>query len=161
MYSVNVPVPREATRLAVGLAATCVTATPRRGHTLVVKRLPDDPFAEMARRARDALAGTPPFAVRITGVDLFRDPPSGEAPVAYLAVESPELRRVHRALCEVFDPVAGFEGDDYDPHVTIARGGDAARLLDAEIEPVEWSVERLALWHPGRELEVETVSLPA
>lgn len=161
MYSVNVPVPQPVTRLAVGLASRCITAEARRGHTLVAKRLPDDRFEAMTRRARAALEGTPPFAVRVTGVDLFREPPSGKAPVAYLAVESPELRRVHRELCAVFDPVEGFEGDEYDPHVTIARGGDAAELLDADVDPVEWTVERLAFWHPGRELEVETVSLPA
>ncbi|MFC7176430.1 2'-5' RNA ligase family protein [Halosegnis marinus] len=97
----------------------------------------------------------------MTEVDLFRQPPTGKAPVAYLAVESPELLRVHEALCEVFDPVPGFEGDEYDPHVTICRGGDAADLLGRGIEPFEWTVERLAFWHPGRELEVESVSLPA
>ena len=161
MYSVNVPVPGEVIRLARGLAAECLTATPRRGHSLVAKRLPDERFATLARRAREALDGTPPFAARVTGVDLFRDPPTGEAPVAYLVVESPELLRLHRRLCEAFDPVAGFEGDEYDPHVTIARGGDAADLCGRDIEPYEWTVERLALWHPGRELEVESVSLPA
>jgi 2'-5' RNA ligase len=161
VYSVNVPVPSEVTRLAVGLASTCLTADQRRGHTLVAKRLPDERFESMARRARDALEGTPPFAAKVTGIDLFRDPPSGKAPVAYLVVESPELYRIHRELCAVFDPVEGFEGDEYDPHVTIARGGDAANLLQEDVEPFEWTVERLAFWHPGRELEVETVALPA
>jgi len=161
VYSVNVPVPGEVVRLARGLAAECITATPRRGHSLVAKRLPDERFETMARQVRDALAGTPPFAATVTEVDLFRQPPTGPAPVAYLAVESPELRRVHRTLCEVFDPVDGFEGDEYDPHVTIARGGDAADLFGRDIEPYEWTVERLALWHPGRELEVESISLPA
>jgi 2'-5' RNA ligase len=161
VYSVNVPVPGEVVKLARGLAAECITATPRRGHSLVVKRLPDERYERMARQVRDALAGTPPFAATVTGVDCFRDPPSGAAPVAYLAVESPELRRVHATLCETFDPVPGFEGNEYDPHVTICRGGDAADLLGREIEPFEWAIERLALWHPGRELEVESISLPA
>lgn len=161
MYSVNVPVPGEVVRLARGLAAELITATPRRGHSLVAKRLPDERFASMARRTRETLDGTPPFAARVTGVDVFRDPPTGKAPVAYLVVNSPELERIHRRLCTVFDPVPGFEGDEYDPHVTIARGGDAADLLGRDIEPYEWTVERLAFWHPGRELEVESVSLPA
>lgn len=161
MYSVNIPVPGEVVKLARGLAAETITATPRRGHSLVVKRLPDERYEQMARQVRDALAGTPPFAARVTGVELFRHPPSGVAPVAYLAVESPELRRIHERLCTVFDPVTGFEGAEYDPHVTICRGGDAADLLDREVEPYEWAVERLAIWHPGRELEVESISLPA
>ncbi|MFB6119266.1 2'-5' RNA ligase family protein [Halosegnis sp.] len=161
MYSVNVPVPGEVVRLARGLAAELVTATPRRGHSLVAKRLPDDRFATMARQARETLAGTAPFAARVTGVDVFREPPTGPAPVAYLAIESPGLERVHRRLCETFDPVEGFEGDEYDPHVTIARGGDAADLLGREVESYEWTVERLALWHPGKELTVESISLPA
>jgi 2'-5' RNA ligase len=161
VYSVNVPVPGEAVRLARGLAAECLTATPRRGHSLVAKRLPDERFATMARQTRETLTGTEPFDARITGVDLFRDPPTGTAPVAYLVVESPELVRIHRRLCETFDPVPGFEGDEYDPHVTVARGGDAADLLGRDIEPYEWTVERLALWHPGDEQTVESISLPA
>ncbi|MFC7176431.1 hypothetical protein [Halosegnis marinus] len=33
---------------------------PRRGHSLVAKRLPDERYESMARRAREALDGTPP-----------------------------------------------------------------------------------------------------
>lgn len=159
MHSVNVPVPGDIVRLARGLASECLTATPRRGHSLVVKRLPDERLRGMVPEIRAVLDGVDPFEIRIEEVDQFRQPPTGTAPVAYLAVDSPGLEQLHRDLCEVFDPVAGFEGKEYDPHVTIARGGDAASLLGREIEPREWTVDRLAVWHPGREMEVESIAL--
>ncbi|KAB7516703.1 2'-5' RNA ligase family protein [Halosegnis rubeus] len=159
MHSVNVPVPGDIIRLARGLASECLTATPRRGHSLVVKRLPDERLRGMVRQVRSVLDGVDPFEIRIEAVDLFRQPPTGTAPVAYLAVDSAGLEQLHQKLCQVFDPVEGFEGEEYDPHVTIARGGDAASLLGREIEPREWTVDRLAVWHPGREMEVESIAL--
>lgn len=161
MFSLNVPVSSEVARLASGLAATLRDADVRDRHGLVVKRLGDDSFPLVASRARDALSGTPPFAVRTTGVELFENPSTGSAPVAYLAVESPGLREVHARLCDAFDPVADIEGEDYTPHVTIARGGDAGRLAGREIEPVEWTVERLEFWDAAHREVVETVALPA
>ncbi|MDZ7745160.1 MAG: 2'-5' RNA ligase family protein [Halobacteriales archaeon] len=159
MHSVNVPVPGDIVRLARGLASECLTATPRRGHSLVLKRLPDERLQGMVREVRAVLSDTGPFEVRIDHVDLFRQPPTGTAPVAYLAVDSPGIDALHRELCQVFDPVEGFEGSEYDPHVTIARGGDAATLSGRDIEPFEWTVDRLAVWHPGREMEVESIAL--
>jgi 2'-5' RNA ligase len=161
VYSVNVPVPSDVSRLAASLAAQCLTAAARERHTLLAKRLPDDELRAQARRARETLSGTAPFAVRVDRVDLFREPTAGPGPVAYLAVESPGLETVHDRLCEEFGAVEGLEGDDYTPHVTIARGGDADRLWDAAFDPIEWEVTRLAFWDPQRELEVESVSLPA
>ena len=159
MYSVNVPVPGEIVRLARGLASECLTATARRGHSLVVKRLPDERRQEMTAAVRSVLDGVGPFEVQIDRIELFRQPPTGTAPVAYLAVESPELESLHRDLCAAFDPVEGFEGSEYDPHVTIARGGDAATLLGREIESRTWTVDRLSVWHPGREMAVESIAL--
>jgi len=75
-------------------------------------------------------------------------------------VESPELHRLHERLCEAFDPVPDMEGEGYVPHVTVARSGDAAALLDrAPPAPREWTVERLVI--RGRDGPVETVALPA
>jgi hypothetical protein len=168
-------------RLAAGLASECRTADVRTKHSMVVKRLPEDAGPDgrgpsgghgpsggrepnvraFAREAREALAGLGPFAVRVTGVESFDRPTSGTGPVVYLAVESPGIREAHRRLCERFDPLPGLEGEDYVPHVTIARRGDAGRLVGREIDPVEWTVERLVVWDAHRRLEVETVSLPA
>ncbi|PSP95901.1 phosphoesterase [Halobacteriales archaeon QS_4_62_28] len=166
MYSLNVPVPSEVARLALDLAREVPTVTPRRRgeHTLVVKRLGADgrPPNVIEARTREVLAGEPPVAVRITGVDWFPEPTSGPGPVLYLAVESPGLRALHERLCAVFDPVPDVEGDAYTPHVTIARGGDreaTRRLCERDIEPIEWVVDELELYDAERSLASGTVAL--
>ena len=60
--------------------------------------------------------------------------------------------------------MAGIEGPDYVPHITLARGGgpDAPmdRVVDAEIEPVRWTVTRLEFWDADREEMAGRLSLP-
>lgn len=160
MYSCNVPVPADISRLARGLATETLTATPRDRHTLVAKRLGDGDAAVLARRLRESLDGLDPFTVHISGVEVFDRPPTGPAPVAYLAVESPALSRLHRRLCSVFDPIVGLEGDEYVPHVTVARGGDADRLAGRAVDDAGWTVESLSLWSATYEESVERFSLP-
>ncbi|WP_436930162.1 2'-5' RNA ligase family protein [Halosimplex halobium] len=167
MYSLNVPVPGTVAALARDLGTRLGTADLRqRGeHTLVAKRLGRGDAAryhELEARARETLRGEPPFEVRVTGVDVFTDVPRGEGPVVYLAVESPGLVDLHRRLCERFDPVDDVEGDDYVPHVTVARGGSverAAGLRDTPFDPVEWTAERLEFWDAERSQSVSSVSL--
>jgi 2'-5' RNA ligase len=142
-------------------------ARPRGEHTLVVKRLGGGDHAAYARleaQARDAVRGTEPFAVRVTGVEQFERAVTGPSPVVYLAVESPGLRALHERLCGPFDPVAEMEGEEYVPHVTVARGGDpraASRLTDRAIDPVEWTVDELGFFDAERGQSVSRVSLPA
>ena len=169
MYSLNVPLPTDVTTLATSLARDLPTARARtRGaHTLVAKRLGTGDRREFQRitaRVRDALAGTPAFEARVTGVDAFEQAADGTSPVIYLAVDCPELEWLHSRLCAVVDPVDGIEGEAYVPHVTIARGGriDAARrLAERDIDPVTWTVTELQLWDAERALAAGTVSLPA
>jgi 2'-5' RNA ligase len=169
VYSLNVPVPGAVARLASDLARELPRARERTrdDHTLVVKRLDAgdaDAFQRVAARVREALTCQPPFEVAVTGVERFTDPPSGPAPVVYLAVDSPELRGLHTRLTEVVDPVPDLEGEAYVPHVTVARGGDpeaAAALADRAIDPVTWSVEDLVFWDAERGQPAGRVSLPA
>jgi 2'-5' RNA ligase len=131
---------------------------------MVAKRLATDdrPLTVVEARARELLAAEPAFAVRIASVDWFEEPTSGPGPVVYLAVESPGLYALHERLCEALDTVPAVEGDDYTPHVTIARGGDreaARRLLDRAIEPIEWVVDELAFYDAERNLESGRVAL--
>lgn len=136
-------------------------------HTLVVKRVSLDDVGltegrtdgRTRERALDRLqkqlsavcADTSPFWVRLTGIATFEPAVGAEEIVVYLAVESSELVRLHRRLCRVVAPVGGIEGDEYVPHVTLARG-DAPnravidRLCEAEIEPVRWRVDSLDLY---------------
>ena len=163
MYSLNVPLPSSVAALAGRLAREIPTARARaRGeHTLVCKRLTGDaPYPRLEARAREALAGTPAFEARVTGVDYFSEAATGPSPVVYLAVESPGLEALHDDLCETFDPVEGLEGDDYVPHVTIARGGDLAateRLAERDVDPVRWSVTDLTFYDAERSIHLSEV----
>ena len=153
MFSLNVPVPGRLRRLADELApALAPLGTVVDRHTLVLKRLGDRPDAGLEKRARRVLAGAAPFEAEATGLAAFEDPPSGPAPVVYLAIEAPELVRLHAGLCEAFEPVDGIEDDDYVPHVTLARGGDpddVRRALEAPVDPVRWRVDGL-VFYDGR-----------
>lgn len=160
VYSCNVPVPTEVSRLARGLATETFEATPRDRHTLLAKRLGEDGPGVLAREVRELIAGLPPFSARVTGVDAFYNPPMGSAPVAYLIVESPGLYRLHEMLCERFDPVPQLEGNEYSPHVTVARGGDADRLVGREVE-FEWTVDSVFVWSADYGERIERISLPA
>ncbi|WP_128476873.1 2'-5' RNA ligase family protein [Halorussus pelagicus] len=167
MYSLNVPVPGEVERLAEDLRPVLLEFDSiRERHTLLCKRLGDAPpggTPRLREQVRTQLAGAPAFEVRVTGIDCFEYPPVGEGPVVYLAVESPGLRRVHDRLLDGFSAIDEFQGDDYVPHVTLARGGDvlaARRLVERDIDPVTWTVNRLALWDARYEEEVATFSLP-
>ena len=169
MYSLNIPLPSAATALAGRLARDLpqARARPRGEHTLVAKRLGSGDHAAYARleaRAREAVRGTAPFDVRLTGVNQFETAETGPSPVVYLAVESPGLVALHERLCRAFDPVDGMEGEAYVPHVTIARGGDpaaASRLVERDIDPVEWTVEELSTFDAERGQSVSRLSLPA
>lgn len=169
-YSVNVPVPAEVRALARELRPALTPfdrIRPERSRTLVLKRLPAEnrrEFVADARRARQALQGTPVFEVQVTGLGVFRNPPTGTAPVAYLAVAGQGLRAVHAALVEEFDAIEGLEGPDYVPHVTLARDGPAAAagsFLDREIDPVTFTVDTLELYDSVHRERVESISLPA
>lgn len=168
MYSLNVPLPGAVAATAGDLARELPAATPReRGsRTLVAKRLGQGDAADyhaIEARAREALAGTAPFAARVHRVDVFEDVPTGTAPVVYLAVESQGLFELHRDICGAFEPVAGIEGEDYTPHVTVARGGslETARRVAGPIDPIEWTVDELAFYDAEHREWVSRVALPA
>lgn len=141
--------------------------TVRERHTLVAKRLGDEPPGGVSRlreQVRTALVGTPAFEVRVSGLDYFERPARGEGPVVYLTVESPGLLELHERLSGAFSVAEGIEGEDYVPHLTLARGGSlekAKRLAEREIDPVTWTVSKLVLWDANYEESVSEFSLPA
>ncbi|MGM0398505.1 MAG: 2'-5' RNA ligase family protein [Halobacteriota archaeon] len=170
MYSLNVPLP-PAVHEAVDSLRPALVGFDRirdgRTRTLVVKRLDADDRREYLgaeRRARAALSGAPPFEARITTVGVFEDPPHGRGPVAYLGVESPGLRSLHERLADALGALPALEGDDYTPHVTLARGGDdraIERLRNAPLETVSWTVDELEFYDARHDERIESVPLPA
>lgn len=168
MYSLNVPVPGAIAELAGQLRPRLLGfETVRDRQTLVLKRLGDldhASFPPVEKAVRRALDGAPSVEAAVTGIEVFREPISGPAPVVYLAVDSPGLVRLHHRLADVVDPVEGLEGPDYVPHITLARGGDPEvdvdRLLDVEIDPVSWTVTRLEFWDATHEQPAGKIALP-
>ncbi len=115
-------------------------------------------------RVRTALVGTPAFEARISGIDCFETPTRGDGPVVYLAIDSPGLQRLHRELTEEFGTIEGLEGEEYVPHVTLARGGSvetARQLAERDIDPISWTVTELHLWDAKYDETAARLSLPA
>jgi 2'-5' RNA ligase len=167
VYSLNVPVPGAVERLAADLhPKLTVFDRLRERHAVVCKRfeVDEDEYDRLRERLRTALSPTPTVEARITGIDVFSDPPRGPAPVVYLAVESPGLTDLHRRLVERFGAVhEDLEGPTYVPHVTLARGGSATaadRLRALDVDPVRWTVSELHLWSQARRSVAWTVPLP-
>lgn len=167
-FSLNVPVPGRVAAIASELRpALSPFASIRDRHTLVLKRLGEADRDGLESRVRQALVGAPAVEARIGSIGAFEAPAAGTAPVVYLAVESPGLHQLHAQLCARFEPALGIEGDDYVPHVTLARGGGEAamaavdRLRDRAIEPVSWTVGELVFWDARHDEVTGRVSLPA
>jgi 2'-5' RNA ligase len=171
VYSLNVPVPGSVERLAADLLPDLTAFDRVRDrHTLVCKRFEADEadYHRLRERLRVALSPAPAFEATVTGVDAFETPVHGAGPVVYLAVESPGLYDLHSRLVEAFGAVDDdLEGEGYVPHVTLARGGDAAavgdaldRLRAADVDPVTWTVSELDLWSRARREAVWSASLP-
>lgn len=177
MYSLNIPVPPVARRIAADLAPELVAfRTVRKRPTLVVKRFGaggddgnageesprggrnaegGDSLDRLREQLRPTLAGVSPFEARVAGIDTFDDPPNGDSPVVYLVIEGEGLEDVHERVVSDFGAVEGLEGDEYDPHVTLARGvgtdRDAVedalgRLREREFDDVSWTVNELGIW---------------
>ncbi|ELY98104.1 2'-5' RNA ligase family protein [Natrialba asiatica] len=166
MYSVIAPVPGRVRKLATDLHPELVAFEHvRRTHSCLLKRLGDASrthLTHLQRRTHRALENTAAVDATITGIDYFDDPPIGSAPVVYLSVDSPGLEAIHSQLIEIFDPVDDLEGDDYVPHITLARGGDTAtarRLADREIDPITWTVTELEFWNGTEKVPASRVPL--
>jgi len=193
VFSLNVPLPPAVDRLAADLQPKLSGFDRVRDrHTLVCKRLgvedvpdragghtppedapaddagprapKDDALAALRDDLRPLLAGTDPFDVAVTGIDVFDAPASGSRPVVYLAVESDALVRLHRRLCAAYGAIEGVEGDDFAPHVTLARGGNpepgvVADLVSVELDPIRWRVHAIEVYDPEFREVAATVDL--
>lgn len=167
MFSLNVPLPGGVRQRIEALRPDLAGfETVREEPTLVAKRfgrLDAGEFDRIRSEVRLTLAGTPAFEARVDGFAMFEEPASGPAPVLYLVVESPGLEHLHEQLVATFGAVHGIEGEDYVPHVTVARGGDPMaidHLGDRAIEPVTWTVSELWFWDARHDERAGRISLP-
>ncbi|MEA1931483.1 MAG: 2'-5' RNA ligase family protein [Euryarchaeota archaeon] len=174
MFSLNVPVPGQVARLAGDLHPQLVGFDQQREqHTLVVKRFdesalrasqPEVQLATLQQQLPQELTGTPAFEAAVRELDFFAEPARGDGPVVYLAVDSPGLQELHAELVDAYGAVDGLEGDDYVPHVTLARGGsvaDAERVAEMGVESVSWTASELTIWDSRYREPVSRYSLPA
>ena len=164
MYSLNSPIPGRVARIASELRPVLSAfESVRERHSLLVKRLGRGNLNRTVARAREVLAGTSPVGARVTGIDVFRDPPRGPGPVVYLAVESSGLRDIHAALLREFGAIERLEGDEYVPHVTLARGGSplaaTEELLARAVDTVEWTITELEVYDARRKSVQRRISL--
>jgi 2'-5' RNA ligase len=164
VYSLNVPVPGEVSRWASDHYPDLTAFDRIRDrHSLTLKRFETSERARLRERLARVLSPAPAFEATITAIDFFERPVRGPGPVVYFAVESPGLLRLHARLVEAFGAVEGLEGDDYTPHVTLARGGrvaDAERLAAVDVEPITWTVSGLDLWDSSYRESVARIPLP-
>jgi 2'-5' RNA ligase len=176
-YGLNVVVPNSVRGLAAELEpALSPFDHIRDRHTLLLKRFEGERSRHRLReRVVDCLAGAEPVDARITGIEAFWNPPAGSSPVVYLSVESPGIWALHRRLVEEFGRVPGLEGDEYTPHVTLARdlpadtetavgsmGADdpVAALKRRDLPELTWTVDELGLWSKEYREFVTRFSLP-
>lgn len=165
MYSINVAVPGQVRQLANKLYPELTSfASIRSDHSVLVKRLgKPDVYPHLAQQTREALAGTTPITVTVTGIDYFADPPRGPSPVVYLTLDSPGLDNLHRDLVEEMGAMPELEGQNYTMHITLARDGsieDAQRLAEKQVEEITWTVNELLLWNAKEAKAAERISLP-
>ncbi len=164
MFSLNVPAPGRVERLAAELHPRLAGfERVRERHSLVCKRFECEEYDRLAERVRWVLDGAPAVVARVTGIETFDDPVRGPGPVVYLAIESPGLVAIHERLVEEFGALAALEGDEYVPHITLARGASTDRiesLLTLAIEPIEWTVSELYFYDATHDERVSTLSLP-
>ena len=174
MFSLNVPVPGQVARLAGDLYPQLVAFDQQREqHSIVIKRFdestlpasqPELQLATLQQRLPQVLTGTPAFEAAVEEISYFAEPVRGEGPVVYLTVESPGLQQLHDRLTDEFGIVPELEGDEYTPHITLARGGsvaDAEQLAKQDVDPISWTVSQLSLWDSRYRESVSRYSLPA
>ena len=98
----------------------------------------------------DKLESVEPFGIEIENLERFDVAEKGSSPVLYLEVKSPEVKALHETLVDVFGSVEGVEGENYIPHITIARGGSGDYTEFSGLScDTGWTVEMLEFWDRG------------
>ena len=152
MWSLNVSIPQNIVRaieeVALGVRGwEEICEEP----TLVIKRFEKrDLDGHVKSEIRFLLESVEPFGIEIENLERFDVAEKGSSPVLYLEVKSPEVKALHETLVDVFGSVEGVEGENYIPHITIARGGSGDYTVFSGLScDTGWTVEMLEFWDRG------------
>ncbi|HIJ12598.1 MAG TPA: 2'-5' RNA ligase family protein [Halobacteriales archaeon] len=149
MWSLNVSIPQGIVR-AIGE----ITPVLGRGEgiveepTLVIKRFEkEDLDGHIESEIKFLLENVEPFIVEIGNLEMFEVADRGTSPVRYIEVKSIGIKVLHETLVSVFGCVKGVEGENYIPHITIARGSGAKNLDFSDFSgPIQWTANTLEFW---------------
>lgn len=143
-----------------------VKVAPFESYHLTLKQIGEfgeDDISQLVSEVSDEIRSTESFKVKLEGVDVF--PNCVYVPV----VEAEALESLHCSLCSLPSLESnGFEGDDYIPHVTIAKFVDESvdsravyEVLEnyRDEEWVELRVERIHLVK-DKPVQAENVVFP-
>ncbi len=151
MWSLNVTIPQKVSRLIEEMAPALwnweeICEDP----TLVIKRF-ETKTAKEETEIRLLLEKIEPFDVQIGNIRTFDIAQRGISPVLYIEVESPGIEALHEMLVGIFGCVKGIEGQDYTPHITLARG-ECREYIEFEErpDPIQWEADELEFWHSGK-----------
>ena len=98
--------------------------------------------------------------LEIGNLERFDVAERGSSPVLYLEVKSPGMKALHEILVDVFGSVKGVEGENYIPHITIARGGGVRDVdFSGFSGPTIWTAETLEFWNRDKRKKKNKVIL--
>ena len=152
MWSLNVSIPQniiraieEVTLGVRGWEEICEEPT------LVIKRFEKkDLDGHVKSEIRFLLESVEPFGIEIGNLERFDVAERGSSPVLYLEIKSPGVKALHENLIDIFGSVEGVEGENYIPHITIARGGSGDYIEFSGLScDTGWTVEMLEFWDGG------------
>ncbi len=162
VWSLNVSIPQNIVR-AIGE----VTSELGQGGevneelTLVIKRFEKrDLDGHLESEIKILLENVEPFVVEIGNLKMFDVADRGTSPVLYLEVKSRGIKLLHETLVSSFGCVEGVEGENYIPHITIARG-DGVRGVDFSDFScsTRWTAEILEFWDRNKRKKKNKVIL--
>ena len=162
MWSLNVSMPQNIVRAirevalgASGWEEICEDPT------LVIKRFEKvDVSGHVESEIKLLLESVEPFDIEIGNLERFDVAERGSSPVLYLEVKSPGMKALHEILVDVFGSVKGVEGENYIPHITIARGGGVRDVdFSGFSGPTIWTAETLEFWNRDKRKKKNKVIL--
>ncbi len=162
MWSLNVSIPQGIVRAIEEMAPVSrgweeIVEEP----TLVIKRFEkEDLDGHIESEIKFLLENVEPFTVEIGNLEMFEVADRGTSPVLYIEVKSIGMKLIHETLVSVFGCVKGVEGENYIPHITIARGSGVKNIDFSDFSgPTWWTAKTLEFWDGDKRKKKNQVML--